>query len=103
MCSFLGKFTLYDALSFIFWSVVAILGCVALYYILYYVVWQGIILPILKFIAAVIGGILLLMSLGDGCSNTSCPFYPKHNCDIRVQEYGGWRVVNSMKNGIGIE
>ena len=80
LCSLLGKFTLYDALNFIFWSVIAILGCIALCYILYYVVWQGIILPILKFIAAVIGGILLLMSLGDGCSNTSCPFYPKHNC-----------------------
>ena len=35
-------------------------------------------------------------------TNDYIVIYPKHNCDLKVQDYGGWTVVNSMKNGIAL-
>ena len=69
-------------LRFAFWSIATLVIVVIAYVFLYYILWKGIILPILKYIAAFIAGILFLifMTGSDDCGQTGCPFYPKHSC-----------------------
>lgn len=73
------KINIENILKFVLFSVLTVIGAAVLYIILSLIF--GAIATIFKYIAAFIGGILLLMSAGNnGCGQTECPFYPKHNC-----------------------
>ena len=69
-------------LKFIFWTIAIVAGTVLAYFVIYYIIWKAILLPILEFIVSIIAGIFFLMAMGNnGCGKTNCPFYPKHNCN----------------------
>ena len=73
------KFNIENFLKFTFWLAVVMIVCYVGYFLLKFI-WKEIILPILTFIGTLIVGILLILSIGGNCGNTSCPFYPQHNC-----------------------